>query len=435
MLLTRQFTMLPSYRNSHLSRLLVQFAIVVGIGVVIPAAIYVALSPADWMQSSTRSSIGFSTLAALLVLVLIRRVGAFYNASMIALIVPALLTAYAIAVSPILVFRLPYSSTMLIIGAVGTLFSAYALHHVLRRQVTHHLVIPGGRSGRYQSAAGDRLLVLSEADREDILAQPPQSAIIVADLHYDHDPEWEMFMARAALIGMPVFHYKQVWEASSGQVRLEHLSENSYGTLTPNGSYFMAKRLFDIGLALVLLPILLIGIAVLGVLIKLDSPGPVFFYQTRLGFRGRRFRMVKFRTMVNRRTGQSDSARRQDAMTGDNDMRVTRLGKILRKTRMDEWPQLFNVLAGSMSWVGPRPEAIDLHHWYQEEIAFYTYRYVVRPGITGWAQVNQGHVTDLTSVEEKLRYDFYYIKNFSWWLDMLICIKTIGVILRGFGAR
>jgi lipopolysaccharide/colanic/teichoic acid biosynthesis glycosyltransferase len=106
-----------------------------------------------------------------------------------------------------------------------------------------------------------------------------------------------------------------------------------------------------------------------------------------------------------------------------------------QRSRIDELPQLFNVLKGEMSWIGPRPEAIALSEWYEAELPFYSYRHIVRPGITGWAQINQGHVTNLDDIRAKLQYDFYYIKNFSYWLDLLIVFRTIVVMASGFGAR
>ena len=122
-------------------------------------------------------------------------------------------------------------------------------------------------------------------------------------------------------------------------------------------------------------------------------------------------------------------------MTQDNDVRITRIGGVLRQTRIDELPQIFNVLKGQMSWIGPRPEAEVLSRWYEDNIPFYRYRHIVRPGITGWAQVNQGHVAELEDVTSKLHYDFYYIKNFSPWIDMLIVVRTAWTMLTGFGAR
>ena len=103
--------------------------------------------------------------------------------------------------------------------------------------------------------------------------------------------------------------------------------------------------------------------------------------------------------------------------------------------RIDELPQVVNILRGEMSWVGPRPEAVPLSRWYEDQLPFYRYRHIVRPGITGWAQVNQGHVSDVANVRQKLHYDFYYIKNFSPWIDIVIYFKTVIIILGGFGAK
>jgi lipopolysaccharide/colanic/teichoic acid biosynthesis glycosyltransferase len=126
---------------------------------------------------------------------------------------------------------------------------------------------------------------------------------------------------------------------------------------------------------------------------------------------------------------------RASAVTKDGDDRITRIGSFLRRSRLDELPQIFNILAGEMSWIGPRPEAAVLSTWYTGEIPFYRYRHVVKPGISGWAQVNQGHVAGVDDVHRKLQYDFYYIKYFSPWLDSLIVFSTIRTMLTGFGSR
>jgi lipopolysaccharide/colanic/teichoic acid biosynthesis glycosyltransferase len=122
-------------------------------------------------------------------------------------------------------------------------------------------------------------------------------------------------------------------------------------------------------------------------------------------------------------------------MTGERDVRITRLGAFLRRARLDELPQLWNILNGEMSFIGPRPEAQILSSWYTSEIPFYRYRHVVRPGISGWAQVNQGHVAEVDDVHLKLQYDFFYIKYFSPWLDVLILFRTVKTMLTGWGAR
>jgi lipopolysaccharide/colanic/teichoic acid biosynthesis glycosyltransferase len=132
---------------------------------------------------------------------------------------------------------------------------------------------------------------------------------------------------------------------------------------------------------------------------------------------------------------ESGECARNSAITQTRDPRITRVGQFLRRTRIDELPQIWNIIRGEMSWIGPRPEALPLSEWYLTELPFYTYRHIVRPGITGWAQVNQGHVADLDGVHEKLHYDFFYIKNFSAWLDLLITWRTIGIVFSGFGAK
>jgi lipopolysaccharide/colanic/teichoic acid biosynthesis glycosyltransferase len=122
-------------------------------------------------------------------------------------------------------------------------------------------------------------------------------------------------------------------------------------------------------------------------------------------------------------------------MTLPGDSRITKLGRFLRKSRIDELPQILNILRGEMTWIGPRPEAVALTRWYEAKLPFYHYRHIVRPGISGWAQVNQGHVAEVDAVRSKLQYDFYYIKNFSLWLDILITMRTIITMMTGYGAR
>ena len=111
------------------------------------------------------------------------------------------------------------------------------------------------------------------------------------------------------------------------------------------------------------------------------------------------------------------------------------MGRFLRQYRLDELPQIINILRGDMSWIGPRPEAISLAEWYEREVPFYVYRHIVRPGITGWAQVHQGNVAAVDAARLKLEYDFFYIKHFSFWLDAVIVMKTLRTIVTGFGSR
>src|SRR5690606_11779549 len=191
-------------------------------------------------------------------------------------------------------------------------------------------------------------------------------------------------------------------------------SENQFGSLIPSLGYLTVKRLVDVVVAAAALVVLCVPMLVIGGLIRLTSPGPAIFKQTRVGYRGQLFKTYKFRTMWQRDHNDDDL---ESHMTRVADPRVTPLGRFLRESRLDELPQLINVLAGQMSLIGPRPEAQALSEWYYERLDFYEYRHAVRPGITGWAQVNQGHVTSIEDIYHKTQYDFYYIKNLSPWLD------------------
>ena len=250
---------------------------------------------------------------------------------------------------------------------------------------------------------------------------------IIADLSSDLEPTWERFLALSALRGIPVYDVKQFNESITGRVTVDHLKENTLGAVVPSLIYPQFKRGFDFLLAVFLLPLVALLIGVCAVLIKLETPGPIFFRQDRAGFGGRPFSILKLRTMAHNHGGGH--------YTLEGDERITRIGHFLRHYRIDELPQIFNILRGEMSWIGPRPEAMSLARWYEREVPFYVYRHIVQPGITGWAQVHQGNVAAVDAARLKLEYDFYYIKHFSYWLDVVIAIKTFHTILTRFGTR
>ena len=165
-------------------------------------------------------------------------------------------------------------------------------------------------------------------------------------------------------------------------------------------------------------------------LIKLDSRGPVIFSQERVGERREIYRVRKFRSMV------ADAEKHSGPMWAqDNDARVTRVGRIIRKSRIDEIPQLWNVLKGEMSFVGPRPERDFFVKDLEKQIPYYGERFTVRPGITGWAQINYGYGATVEDAIEKLNYDLFYIKNMSIWMDLMIVLRTTKIVLFGRGAR
>ncbi|MBB5986128.1 sugar transferase [Sphingobium lignivorans] len=254
----------------------------------------------------------------------------------------------------------------------------------------------------------------------------PVTAMVV-DPHEARDVESAQLIAQLVLAGIPVYHRSHFEECLTGRVRFTSHADNNFGALLPSLTYLRVKRLLDFVVAVAALPLVIPVILVAGLIVKLDSPGPMLFCQPRVGYRGRQFICFKLRTM---RCGQDGPA-----FTLQEDPRLTRTGQLLRKWRIDELPQIINVLKGEMSWIGPRPEAVSLAERYGQHLPYYDYRHAVRPGISGWAAVHQGNVGDVEAAREKLEYDFYYIKYFSFWLDFLISIKTIGTIFSGFGSR
>jgi lipopolysaccharide/colanic/teichoic acid biosynthesis glycosyltransferase len=343
-------------------------------------------------------------------------------------ILPTASSSHALVLLWFLLTRLPYDRLALVTGFLLHVLWLYMLYLVAeRRTVPRIAVVPFG--------AVDRLVRIADVSwhrlKRPRVSDTRGCEAIVADFSADLPGEWAAFLADAALAGRVVYQHKQLAESLTGRVQLESLSENSFGSLLPARGYFHLKSAIDFLGALFLLPLLLPLMLIIAAAIRLDSPGPALFSQLRVGHAGRRIRVYKFRTM---RQVEAIVSRRA-AITSEDDQRVTRVGKVLRKLRLDELPQVVNILKGEMSWIGPRPEAEVLSNWYTGELPFYRYRHVVKPGISGWAQVNQGHVAEVEEVHRKLQYDFYYIKYFSPLLDLLIVFRTVKTMLTGFGSR
>jgi lipopolysaccharide/colanic/teichoic acid biosynthesis glycosyltransferase len=194
-------------------------------------------------------------------------------------------------------------------------------------------------------------------------------------------------------------------------------------------NYLSTKRALDILAITAVLPFIAVIMVLTAIAIKLESSGNVFFWQKRVGMNGKVFNMLKFRSMT------SDSEKHGSQFAQSDDMRVTRVGKFIRKFRVDELPQMWNVVKGDMSIIGPRPEQESFVNEFNQTIPNYSLRHIVRPGITGLAQTEQGYVADANGTVTKLRYDLYYIRNLSFMTDFQITLKTIYTILTGFGAR
>lgn len=383
----------------------------------------------DPFLSYSNTNIG-TAAAVLLGLLFYRKVTSLPGTAALMNTVPAFTTSYLAIAAIFFAFRLDFSRQQFVISYLAVIAFFFIIGFVavrLRRPAFGY--IPGGKTDRLtQLNYADWIRFASPAD-----ARRHGDLPIVADLNADTlSDDWERFIAEAAISGRRVYSAKQLRESLEGQVEIEHISENSFGHLAPDSIYAPLKLYIDVVAAvaalIVLSPILLLT----ALAIRLESPGPALFRQERMGYRGRKFTIYKFRSM--RQASEAGSDTRAD-MTQSDDARITRVGRFIRKTRIDELPQIVNILLGQMSWIGPRPETLRLASFYESELAFYPYRHIVRPGITGWAQVKQGHVTSVEDVRNKLQYDFFYVKNFSIWLDALICIHTVRVILTGHGAK
>ena len=222
-------------------------------------------------------------------------------------------------------------------------------------------------------------------------------------------------------------------EREAGQVELEGLYPSWLVFSVPTTRNIVErgiKRLFDIVISVAFLLLTFPLLLVTAICILLDDGAPVFYRQTRTGLRGKPFDVLKFRSM--KKDAEKDGVARWAAQDDD---RITRVGRFIRKTRIDELPQIFNVLAGSMSFVGPRPERPSIVADLESQIPFFRYRHVVKPGITGWAQVNYPYGASVEDAREKLKYDLYYIKNESLVLDLLILMETVRVVFWPSGAR
>jgi sugar transferase (PEP-CTERM system associated) len=235
------------------------------------------------------------------------------------------------------------------------------------------------------------------------------------------------------LDGVTFDHLASVYEEYTGKIAVENLRPSwlifSSG-FRKNRVVTAAKRVFDVLLATAGLVVLFPVMALVGLAIKLTSKGPIFYHQQRVGQHGRVFTVHKFRSMrpnAEERTGAVWARKADD--------RLTPIGGFLRRTRLDELPQLWNVLCGEMSVVGPRPERPEFVSYLTHEIPFYGQRHVVKPGLTGWAQVRYTYGASVEDAMEKLQYDLFYIKNLSLALDLFIVLKTIKIVILRRGAH
>jgi sugar transferase (PEP-CTERM system associated) len=234
--------------------------------------------------------------------------------------------------------------------------------------------------------------------------------------------------------GIPVWRASDFYEKTSSKILLDDIRIKSWLTFSEGfvitNTYLFAKRWIDLIVSAIGLVIAAPLMVIIAVAVRLDSPGPILYRQERIGYQGEPFMILKFRSM--KKGAESGTGPRWAKKADD---RITRVGHVLRRLRLDEIPQLWNVLRGDMSLVGPRPEREAFMEELAEASQLYEYRHAVRPGITGWAQVNNGYAASVSESMEKLGYDLYYLRHISVLFDLLILAKSIKVVLLGQGAH
>jgi len=285
----------------------------------------------------------------------------------------------------------------------------------------------GKRIGPYGIISGSSVL-RDLAERDEI------DAVLVAITH-EKRPELLKALLDIKVKGLDIFDVPTFYEQTRGLLPVAYMRDG-WIVYAPfhgmkNSIYAVhVKRLMDMALSFLGLVVCLpLGVAV-AIMIKMDSKGPVFFRQKRVGLNGNVFEIVKFRSMVEEAESEGEAV-----WAGQNDPRATGVGKIIRRARIDELPQMWNVLTGAMSFIGPRPERPEFVTELQKDIPFYALRHAVKPGITGWAQVNYRYGASKEDAAEKLQYDLFYLKNLSFFLDLQVMLKTLRVILFAEGSR
>jgi exopolysaccharide biosynthesis polyprenyl glycosylphosphotransferase len=290
------------------------------------------------------------------------------------------------------------------------------------------MAVEGFLADQFPNEAADAPMLGGVADFREVAATHGITDVVVGDVR--GDPQFWRELVQARLSGIRVWSVPDFFQAFVGQIPAESFND---GWLVFGGGFGSfehpmtrrIKRLADIGGSLIVLVLATPLMVLMSLVIKLTSPGPVLFRQVRVGMGDRPFELLKFRSMV------AGHDRESVRWAGDQDQRITGVGRWLRRFHLDELPQVFNVLRGEMSFVGPRPEQPELVEMLKARIPYYALRHYVPPGITGWAQVNFGYANSIKSSREKFCYDLFYVRNLSGVLDLLILLRTLRVLLFG----
>ena len=255
--------------------------------------------------------------------------------------------------------------------------------------------------------------------------------LIVAAITHEKHADLIKALINCSWKGIDIVDMPAIYEQLTGKIPFKHINNMWMLHIAigkPKLYSRLIKPILEAIIASILFILLIPVMVVLAIVIKCDSRGRIFYTQERIGKDGRKFIIMKFRTMVENAESLTGAV-----YAADNDPRITKIGRFLRKWRLDEIPQLVNVIKGDMGLIGPRPEREVFIREFEEKIPFYTQRLLVRPGLTGWAQVKFPYASSIEQTEEKLQYDLYYIKNMSFILDFVVFLKTIRVVLFGKG--
>jgi lipopolysaccharide/colanic/teichoic acid biosynthesis glycosyltransferase len=414
---------------ANTSRQMALSSVMIAVMMVIGFATFMAITASVMLESKiSELPLTIRTSAVLLGISFIVAVVTTMNLSRISVwnvtdqVLPMWFSITILMVVSLLVFRLEYSTVFISITWPVGLIMLIVMGHILSSPSRLVIgVLPGVDTS---IIASHRIIELDDK------AFPDEKLdLVIATQDGIKDPKFASMLSALAGKKVPVLPAQFFHEQMTGRINHHKVDAGELMQLRTYRRYMMVKRLTDILMASVGLIIFSPLMVIIAIMIRLESSGPAIFIQRRVGEGGREFRMYKFRSMI------QDAEKSGAKFAKSDDARITRLGHVIRKLRIDELPQLFNVLLGSMSMIGPRPEQKAFADDLEKEITLYPIRHAVRPGITGWAQVMQGYADDVSSTDVKLSYDLYYIKNLSLMMDMVIFFKTLKTIITGFGAR
>ena len=367
---------------------------------------------------------GLAYLAALIICLRSLTIPSFYFFNRIIVINFGCITIYAtvLAIARISI----YSRTVFIVELILTTALLLLFFSIRSRLFLPRVAVPKTLQQRFTTYKGIEWVSYPSARKVD----KELDLVVVADdtelASGIVEPDYKVLLPRS----LPSVYESDLLELLSGQVALSSLTAKVLSQLSPPRAYFLTKRIGELLLVVVLSPLVFVICLLLGILIKVDTAGPMLFRQRRTGLNGQEFWITKLRTMTH---NKAVAPREQFAIQGDR--RITGIGQWIRAYRLDELPQFWNILLGEMSLIGPRPEQPEFVKEFSSSIPLYPLRHAVRPGITGWAQIRYGYASSEEQTRKKLEYDLFYIKHMSIWLDFNILLSTLATVISRKGAR